>query len=191
MKKIILVFTMITALLCGCGKTSKDNNEEKKTTISTEEEILNSETAISTEEEMFNSETAITTEEEILNNDTESDDSNTTSEDPFAGLYYEEIAGRGEIEVTNNGDNTYNVYIRWAGSAFEYGTWEFSGEFDGRQVLNYTNCVNKHIICDENGNETVETEYTDGTGYIKITDEGLFWQDDQDGAGDDTKFIKN
>ncbi len=115
-------------------------------------------------------------------------------EDAFEGTYSESHAHRGVITVTNAGGSTYNVHIRWAGSALEEAVWDFSGEFNGRQVLNYNNCTKTHNIYDENGLVSSEVEYTDGTGYLQIAEDGenvgFTWQDDVEGAGDDSYFIK-
>ncbi|MBO4877076.1 MAG: acid shock protein [Ruminococcus sp.] len=115
-------------------------------------------------------------------------------EDVFAGKYCESIAGRGIITLTNNGNGVYNVHIHWAGSAFESAEWDFSGEFDGRQVLRYSDCTKKHCVYSEDGSCTEETVYTDGTGYLKIGEDGmnvgLFWQDDIENSGADAWFVK-
>jgi len=117
-----------------------------------------------------------------------------TPEDVFAGTYSEQYAHRGVITVTNNGNNTYMVHIHWAGSALESAEWEFSGEFNGRQVLYYTDCVKTHVIYNEEGNRTEEIEYTNGTGHLQIAEEGtktgLVWVDDMENAAEDAFFIK-
>ena len=113
--------------------------------------------------------------------------------DPFVGDYRESHAGRGVVTITKdvNTENGYNVHIDWAGSAFESATWDFTGEFSGRQVLEYSDCTKKHLTYSEDGSCEFETEYTDGTGYIKVTDEGLFWSDNKENTGDDFVFIKD
>lgn len=117
-----------------------------------------------------------------------------TPEDVFAGTYSEQYAHRGVITVTNNGDNTYMVHIHWAGSALESAEWDFTGEFNGRQVLYYTDCMKTHIIYNQDGERTEEIEYTNGTGHLQIAEEGtktgLVWVDDVENAAEDAFFIK-
>lgn len=112
-------------------------------------------------------------------------------DDLFAGSYYEKIAGRGRIDITPAENNVYNVLVRWSNSNADYYEWEMSGEFSGKQVLDYTDCTKMHVTYDENGNETRETEYTDGTGYLKATEIGIFWKDNKEGVADNTSFTKN
>ena len=117
-----------------------------------------------------------------------------TPEDVFAGTYAEQYAHRGVITVMNNGDNTYMVHIHWSGSAWESAEWDFSGEFNGRQVLYYTDCVKTHVSYTEEGDREEEIEYTNGTGHLQIAEEGtktgLVWVDDVENAAEDAFFIK-
>ena len=107
--------------------------------------------------------------------------------DMYAGTYAEEIAGRGMMDITRNSDGTYSVEVNWSSSAFEKNIWNFSGEFDGRAVLRYTNCRMTTVAFDENGNYACDskglmtpyTTYTMGSGYIEFKDEGVLeWHDD-------------
>ena len=111
-------------------------------------------------------------------------------EDLFAGTYVEPNAGRGVITITKGEGYTYNVFVTWSASAAIHSEWTFSGEFDGRQVLNYNDCTMTTYEYDEDGNENVITDYTDGTGYIHISEGGIDWQDDQDNVAEDTVFTK-
>lgn len=126
-----------------------------------------------------------------------SDDSQSKPmiEDAYEGTYSESHAHRGVITVTSAGGSTYNVHIHWAGSAAEEAVWDFSGEFNGRQVLNYSNCTKTHNIYDENGLVSSEVEYTDGTGYLQIAEDGenvgFTWHDNVEDAGADSYFIKD
>jgi hypothetical protein len=116
----------------------------------------------------------------------------------YAGTYAEEIAGRGTMEITRNSDGTYSVEVNWSSSAFEKNSWNFSGEFDGRAVLRYTNCrkttvafdENGNYACDSNGLMTPYTTYTMGSGYIEFKDEGVLeWHDDMGDIIPGTTFI--
>ena len=118
--------------------------------------------------------------------------------DVYAGCYAEEIAGRGMMDITRNSDGTYSVEVNWSSSAFEKNTWNFSGEFDGRAVLRYTNCRMTTVAFDENGNYACDskglmtpyTTYTMGSGYIRFLDEGVLeWHDDMGDVCPGTTFV--
>ena len=118
--------------------------------------------------------------------------------DMYAGTYAEEIAGRGNMEITRNSDGTYSVQVDWSSSAFEKCSWNFSGEIDGRGAMNYTNCRKTIVAFDENGNfacdsygyMTPYTVYTKGSGYIKFLDEGILeWHDDMGDVPTGTTFV--
>ena len=105
-----------------------------------------------------------------------------TQSDPYVGLYTEELSHRCQINITGNGNSGYNVNIRWAGSAFDYYEWNMSGEFNGRGVLNYSDCQCKHYFTEEDGSVTETVEYSNGTGYIQVSERGdksgILWNDD-------------
>ena len=112
--------------------------------------------------------------------------------DVFAGEYLEEQAGRCQITITKN-DTGYDVHIRWAGSAYDHAEWDFSGEFDGKGVLYYSDCIKKTTAyAPDKSTETIN--YTDGTGYLRVSEEGtktgLIWVDDIEHAADDFFFIE-
>ena len=110
--------------------------------------------------------------------------------DVYAGSYYEETAGRGMMDITRNSDGTYSVEVNWASSASEKNIWNFSGEFDGRGVLRYTNCRKTNATYDANGVMTPCTIYTMGSGYIEFKDEGVLeWHDDMGDILPGTRFV--
>ena len=49
------------------------------------------------------------------------------------GYYYESIAGRGVLNISNAKDLEADAEIHWASSAFESNTWKMRVTFDGRQ----------------------------------------------------------
>ena len=117
--------------------------------------------------------------------------------DVYAGSYYEETAGRGMMDITRNSDGTYSVEVNWSSSASEKNIWNFSGEFDGRGVLRYTNCRKTTVAFDANGNYSCDsyglmtpyTVYSAGSGYIEFKDEGILeWHDDMGDILPGTRF---
>lgn len=117
------------------------------------------------------------------------------AEDLFSGNYRGDIHTRATLKLSRNDDGSYNALIRWSGSAFEWVEWEFSGEFNGRQVLHFNNCTMKSCTGHEDGSMETETVYTNGTGYISISEEsaervGFIWKDDIQDAGKGVFFVK-
>ena len=110
----------------------------------------------------------------------------------WAGTYYESYAGRGQINITGN-DETYYVTVTWPGSAWQVAEWNFSGTFDGRGVLRYSNCSKVVTTYDDDGIGHPEEEYSGGSGYVELMGNGeeIRWTDDQEGTGDDAVFVKN
>ena len=108
----------------------------------------------------------------------------------FEGTYADPVAGRATIEIYNKGAGQYSVKIHWSNSAYDTYIWEFTGTTDEENVLNYEDCMKSHIVFDEDDSETTELEYSDGVGAMKLTDQGLVWIDEEEGAADDMVFIK-
>ena len=116
-----------------------------------------------------------------------------SSDDPFVGVYLEE-SNNAALSVDRNGD-TYTVYIHWAYSDTSVAEWTFTGEFNGRQVLYYDNCIKNNITYAADGSASYEQVYTNGTGYISISEEGtktgIVWSDDVENAGSGAFFSMN
>lgn len=108
---------------------------------------------------------------------------------PENGLYVESNAGRGQMTVTDEGDS-FCIEVNWSGSAAESARWLFHGTFDESGVLTYSDCYKEHHVFDEDGNETVETEYTDGSGKLTYSNGSFTWVDDQENIAEGCTFIK-
>ena len=107
----------------------------------------------------------------------------------YMGTYAESAAGRGTMSVTGDPSFAY-VTVTWAGSAWESSEWTFSGPIDGRGILEYSNCLKTVTTFDENGEGFPVLDYNYGTGYIRFTDSGVIWSDDQEHVADGTTFVK-
>ena len=95
----------------------------------------------------------------------------------------------GKKEVDYSGEYVeYDIWIRWPNSVDEAVNWTFSGTFDENGVLSYSGCEKSVVKFDENGNDTLTTEYTDGTGKLMFADNALTWQDDKENAGNEAVF---
>ncbi len=108
----------------------------------------------------------------------------------YNGSYVESVAKKGTMTISG-GPDIFNVSVRWPNSASEYSTWTFSGSFDGRAVMHYSNCTMKTVTVDEKGNETSLMNYNNGTGYLQMTDSGLTWADDGRSASGAASFVKS
>ena len=85
----------------------------------------------------------------------------------------------------------YAVHITWGNSAFETYTWEMiaTPSDDGASLV-YRNGKQVILTFSEDGSETADVRYENGTGSFSLNNLGqLVWQDDMDHAGDGTVFI--
>lgn len=201
MKRKMVIAMALTMMLCGCGKadsnSAKESTTEKTTaTTASQEETTASETTTGAEETTAESETteASTADGE---DSTDSEDEGTTASlhnDLFEGLYCDKTDRKDTLSIDCTNDELYTVHISRKKSDKEVIEWYFTGEFNGRQVLNYENCVKSTMTVGEDGSVMSGTEYTDGTGYIQISEEGtetgLVWHDAKENAGAKDFFIK-
>lgn len=220
-KKILSALTLtITMMLSGCGQTMPETYKTEAAIISNsgttaaqkpskEISTVVAETDTKSDESVnitvteavnANEENQIAQVAAPLNDDTAPVQISenimvSPTEDRFTGNYRGDIHTRATMNITKNDDGSYNVHIRWSGSCAEAAEWDFSGEIDGRQVLHYNNCTKKHTVTDENGNQTSEVVYTNGTGFINITQPdadkvGFGWKDDMEDEGKGVLFVK-
>ena len=114
---------------------------------------------------------------------------NGGSEEPasYAGTYVETVAGRGVITIEEF-DGKYDVVIEWPNSASEVIYWNFSGDFDENGVLEYNDCQKLLTTYKEDGSNDTLSDYADGTGRLRMTDEGLLWEDDQENVAEGSVF---
>ena len=111
--------------------------------------------------------------------------------DDLIGRWAEKIAGRGLITITQGAKGMYDVIVEWSNSAAEKYIWEMTARPTGAGgVLRYE--YGRHLI----RTFTSDTEYTDDVRYENGTGElylnsayELMWEDDVDGAGDNTVFV--
>ena len=117
--------------------------------------------------------------------------------DKYAGSYHEEYAGRGIMNITNNGDETYTVSVSWASNAAEKCCWWFTGSFNESGVLHYLDGHLSIEAFDENGNYTVDsnglqtpyTVYIAGSGDLTFDGTGFIWSDDMGDVEPGTRFV--
>ena len=109
----------------------------------------------------------------------------------LAGTYYEQIAGRGELELSTGNEDGADVKIHWSSSAAEYSEWSMHiiyNEENGH--LEYQNGSRVDHVFDSEGNDTSTTAYTDGSGYFETGEGSLTWYEDNSDDNDGSVFVK-
>ena len=97
----------------------------------------------------------------------------------FEGVYAEEIARRGILQLTATDANTASIVIDWPSSAFQTSHWELNGTYDAaKNAIVYRDATLVEQTFDEQGNETDAVAYTDGTGSFSLDNGKLSWTDD-------------
>ena len=110
--------------------------------------------------------------------------------DSLLGNWVEKIAGRGTIAISKNAEGQYEVQVNWASSASEMNVWTMTARPAASNMLRYENCRYIILTLSEDGPETEELQYENGTGLLTLlsTNE-LQWQDNTGHAADDAVFV--
>ena len=118
--------------------------------------------------------------------------SSDKSADVMIGTWAEMIAGRGTIEITKaETEGEYNIEVFWSQNAAQMAHWRMTGKTadDGAKII-YDDCEYSIITFDENGGETVEVRYENGSGSLyKTSRYEIAWDDNQDQVAKDTVFV--
>ena len=111
--------------------------------------------------------------------------------DKYEGSWFEEIAGRGSMDISPSGDGKYYVQVSWASSAAELSSWEFTAIYDSATGdLVYDDGSYQSILFDENGGETV-TEEKSVSGVLHLVEENkLEWTDNAFGVTEPSVFVR-
>lgn len=191
MKKRVICFAAAALMLCGCGRVDMQVTDNMAGTDRAAAVDLANSIEMSPVQEP---ERTITLEYEIPEPAAETDVPELDLAELFEGEFRESRSGRAKITVTKIEGSNYSVHISWGCSASDVAVWDMTGEFDGRNMLRYSDCVSGCRRYSEDGSYTEETNFTDGTGYLKISQDGeevgLFWGDDVYGAGDGFWFVR-
>ena len=115
----------------------------------------------------------------------------------FGGSWEDEWSGRAWMSATSDWDDPdtsspVSFTIRWGSSAWETEEWTFSGRYNpDTGEVPYRDCVRAIVYTDDSGRETHrETRYRNGTGKLVFRGPYLYWQDNQDHAGDSCRFTR-
>ncbi len=216
MKKRLFCVLIMTMLLCGCGQEETHQKQKHSSTAATTAAASDEVTTAASQEgaaEAATTSTAAdtaaettTTAADAVSGDTSAAEaaseanaagshSSLSASDPFAGLYGDENDGSFYMSIDNLGDSEYKVTISHKTSPGETTQWYLTGMFDGRAVLHYENCSKSIMKTSDDGSVSTETVYTNGSGYITVSergadDTGMSWVDDVDNAGSGAFFKK-
>lgn len=120
----------------------------------------------------------------------DSESAEETELDAFGGSWYEQIAGRGSMDVYVDGDEA-QFMVNWANSAAEDYIWEFTGTLNDEGVIEYTDGVKYSILFDEEGNETRTDLSSTNSGTVRIQEDGnLLWIDNESENTDGSVFVR-
>lgn len=180
---IILMSTLAFQLVaCGSAETAKAEGVTIET-VTESAESKDSSASETTSVEEVSAESA--TVEEITNESVSENHSND-----FCGQYY---AGKGNLSIADKGDGNYLIEVIWQNGMAEYDQWVMNAKYDdASKTLTYSDCEKHAYTLKDNGEvDTDVTEYTNGTGNIKIVDAGtIMWTDDQDHIADDVPMTR-
>ena len=110
--------------------------------------------------------------------------------DSLLGNWSEKSAGRGTITVSKGAEGQYEVQVNWGSSAAERSVWTMTGRPAASNMLRYENCRCVTVTLSEDGSETEQLQYENGTGtFTLLSTNELQWQDDTGHAADDALFI--
>ena len=109
----------------------------------------------------------------------------------FCGVWYEKIAGRGEIEIEPTvAPNKAQVNVRWPESAAVVDVWEIVATLSDSGELVYDDGHWESLEFDEDG----ESWQTDGgweqSGSFSLVNGELIWRDDHEEHGGESTFIR-
>ena len=110
--------------------------------------------------------------------------------DSLLGNWAESSVGRGTITISASTEDRYDVQINWSSSAAEMNVWTMTARPAASHMLRYEDCRCVTLTLNENGVETEELQYENGTGsFTLLSTNELRWQDDTGHAADDALFI--
>lgn len=105
----------------------------------------------------------------------------------FVGEWWDTWSDRCSMTIESGGINYY-INIHWGSSAWDTTIWSFVGTYDNELggIVYTGSCIDSHVSDDGEVQETIK--YSDGTGFIYIEGDMLYWIDDVEGAGADCIF---
>ncbi|MGN0665281.1 MAG: hypothetical protein ACI4KF_02010 [Huintestinicola sp.] len=126
--------------------------------------------------------------------DVQGDDGNTSENtqtaENYLGIW---SCGRATLNISDNGDGTYQGEITWADSAFEDTEWVYILTFDAdsqSMVCNNNAVKTYYEYKDEAPEPETTVMYTGGSGSFYLENGVITWYDAEEGCGEDMEFVK-
>lgn len=101
--------------------------------------------------------------------------------------------GRATLNISDNGDGTYQGKITWADSAFAYVEWVYILAFDADSqcmVCNKNAVKTYYEYKNENSEPEATVMYTGGSGSFYLENGVITWYDAEEDRGEDMGFVK-
>lgn len=96
----------------------------------------------------------------------------------FEGVYAEEVARRGVLQLTATDATSADIAIDWPTSSLQSSSWKMSGTYDANQnAIVYSGAVLTETTTDAQGNMSENVVYTDGSGSFSLDNRKLNWTD--------------
>ena len=109
------------------------------------------------------------------------------ADDPYVGTYVETQAERATM-VIEYYEGMYYVTVDWSSGPEDHSHWTFHGHFDDDGVLEYFNGLKTVDQPDDSGDLIPVMEYNYGAGTIRMTADGIVWDDEQEHAANGLVF---
>ncbi|MBQ8063226.1 MAG: hypothetical protein IJ720_03600 [Clostridia bacterium] len=181
-KLIALLAAVVMVLsLTACHKAEDMDVTTKaaKTTVATE---------VSTEAEKTTEETKSSTEKQEQKTVSTTVIKNQIS---LVGTWDDRYSQRATMEIRGGRNQTYSIHVHWGSSAMESEDWSMTGTFsDSTGELIYKDCIRMTLTFSEDGTETDEVHYKNGTGKFLYKNGELYWQDNNDDYVNDCVFAR-
>jgi len=109
--------------------------------------------------------------------------------DNIAGRWAERISERVVMDIYPDKQNEYKIFITWReDNLAQKDIYRFTGKLDNEGNLKYKNGIHIHRSYNDKNSFEEKTDYTNGSGRIKIDNNLLIWFDNKDKSK--TEFIR-
>ena len=108
----------------------------------------------------------------------------------FEGDYNDEMSQRAYLTARENPDwESVNIVVCWSSSAMEYTRWEMDATYEDDKLV-YSNCLEREIYTDEDGNSTEKVIRENGSGFFEWDDGIMKWTGAEDPDCQECVFVR-
>ncbi|MBQ1400582.1 MAG: hypothetical protein IIY83_08675 [Lachnospiraceae bacterium] len=190
-KKTVTMMTVIALTLCAalalaaCG--SRGSEEPAQTQAQTEAAAETEAAPETTAPETAAPQTEAPQTEAAPETPAAPDAQPAPADDPYVGTYVETQGERATM-VIEYYEGMYYVTVDWSSGPEDHSHWTFHGHFDDDGVLEYFNGLKTVDQPDDSGDLIPVMQYNYGAGTIRMTADGIVWDDEQEHAADGLVF---